>query len=410
MRTVAPERTPAPVAEVEQWPAELRLLLGEDAAGLLAATAEAAGGDLKGWKARQVMHQPGRSTVVQYRAEVAWPDGRASAETIVAATGERIPDGAAVLGDGTTKVAVWRWPIDPSLPGLTRALDRGRVAALLDEVGVDGGAVQLRVRAYRPGRRAVVEATGRRGRLVLKVVRPTTVEALHAAHRSLAAALPVPDSLGWTDDGILVLPAVPGTTLRELLRSGHSQLPAPAAIDALLDRLPADLSAGPRRRDLLTSAEHHAGMVASVLPTLRGRLEDLLADLHARPRGDHDLVAVHGDLYEAQLLADRGRLTGLLDVDTAGAGHRAEDIANLCAHLSVLALVSDRPKVIKRYGAEVLAHAEARFDRDDLRARITAAVVGLATGPFRVLEANWPQATVRRLDLASEWLAGAGRG
>jgi Phosphotransferase enzyme family len=408
MTTVAPNsllETP----ERDRWPAELRLLLGEDAGGILAVAASTAGAELRSWKVRQVTHEPGRSTVVQYRAEFEWPDGSATAETVVGATGARIPDGAAVLDDGETKVAVWRWPADPSLPGLSRALDRDQVAGLLDEVGVDGGVVQLRVRAYRPGRRAVVEATGRRGRLFLKVVRPTTVEALHHTHRSLAAALPVPDSVGWTGDGIVVLPGLPGSTLRELLRSGRSQLPPPESIDALLDRLPTELAAGPRRRDLLTSAEHHASVIASVLPSLQGRLDDLLADLSGRGFVEHDLVPVHGDLYEAQLLVDRGRLTGLLDLDTAGAGHRVEDIANLCAHLSVLALTSDRPKVIRRYGAALLGYAESRFDRADLRARIAAALIGLATGPFRVLDVRWPKATAHRVELAGEWLAGADR-
>lgn len=393
-----------------EWPTELQLLLGPDAAGMLAVAVDAAGGELGPWRASQVTHQPGRSTVAQYRADVSWPDGRTSTETIVAATGTRIPAGAAVLDDGTTQVAVWRWPIDPALPGLSLALDRDRVAGLLDELGVDGGTVQLRVRAYRPGRRAVVEATGRRGRLFLKVVRPATVEALHQTHRALAAAVPVPDSLGWTDSGIVVLPGLPGRTLRELLRSGASTLPEPGSIDALLDQLPDDLAAGPRRRDLLTSAEHHARVIASVLPALQGRLDDVLADLRRPDPVEHEVVPVHGDLYEAQLLVTHGRFTGLLDVDTAGAGHRIEDIANLCAHLSVLGLSSDRSKVINRYGAAVLAHAETRFDRVDLRARIAAAVIGLATGPFRVLEAHWPQATARRVDLAADWADGtAGR-
>lgn len=389
-----------------EWPPELSMLLGAEAGELLAVAAGAAGGVLRGFRPQQVNHQPERSTMVQYRAEVAWPDGHVSTETIVAATGAPAPPGAAVLDDGTTQVAVWRWPFDPALPGLARALDRDRIAALLDDVGVDGGAVQLRVRSYRPGRRAVVEATGRRGRLFLKVVRPAAVEAFHRTHRLLAAHLPVPDSLGWTSDGILVLPALAGRTLRELLRSGHSTLPPPAAVDALLDRLPAELASGPQREGLRSAAGRHATVVASVIPSLGGGVEDLLADLHAAEPVEHPVVAVHGDLYENQLLVDEGRLTGLLDVDTAGAGHRVEDLANLCAHLSVLALDSSRPKVITRYGAAVFALGEARFGRPELRAQIAAAVIGLAPGPFRALEAHWPQAVARRLDLAAGWLAG----
>jgi hypothetical protein len=118
------------------------------------------------------------------------------------------------------------------------------------------------------------------------------------------------------------------------------------------------------------------------------------------------VVPVHGDLYEAQLLVAGGRFSGLLDVDTAGAGLRADDWANLVAHLSVLTLVTQQTKAIRRYGREVLAHAESVHDPADLRARVAAAVVGLATGPFRVLERTWPANTLRRLELATEWLDG----
>lgn len=388
------------------WPPELRLLLGPEAAGLLAAVADAAGGELRGWTPGQVTHQPGRSTIVQYRADIAWPEGRTTTETFVAATGDRIPEGAAVLEDGTSRVAVWRWPSDPALPGLAAALDRHRVSGLLDSLGIAGGAVQLRSRAYRPGRRAVIEVAGRRGRLFLKVVRPHAIEALHATHRTLASRLPVPDSLGWSDDGILVLPALGGRTMRGVLRSGQERVPAPQQIEALLDRLPAQLADGTRRRCVFASAYHHGRVIAETVPALAGLVDDLVADLRAAPRVDHDIVAVHGDLHEAQLLVDRGRVSGLLDVDTAGAGHRVDDIANLCAHLSVLGLVTDRPRHVKRYGSAVLAHAESRFDRADLRSRVAAAVVGLATGPFRVLEHHWPQGTERRLHLARAWLDG----
>jgi len=407
MTTALPSPYDVDGATAERWPRELQLLLGPEATEILAVAAEAAGARLRTWSPRQVNHQPGRSTVVQYRADVATPGGRPSTEMVVAATGDRIPDGAAVLDDGTTRVAMWRWPFDPSLPGLQHALDRDRVGALLDELGVGGGTLQLRVRAYRPGRRAVVEATGRRGRVFLKVVRPATVEALHGTHRMLARHLPVPDSVGWTSDGILVLPGLAGRTLRDVLRSGRAPAPEPATIDALLDDLPAALAAQPPRRTLVSAAAHHANVIASTMPSLRATVEDLVADLARSDTADHDLVAVHGDLYEAQLLVDNGRITGLLDVDTAGAGHRVDDLANFCAHLSVLVIASDRPRGLKRYGAALLEHAEARFDRADLRTRVAAAVISLATGPFRVLEPRWGQHTARRLDLARGWLDGA---
>jgi len=59
----------------------------------------------------------------------------------------------------------------------------------------------------------------------------------------------------------------------------------------------------------------------------------------------------------------------------------------------------------KRYGAELLADLETRCCAAQLRPRISAAVLGLATGPFRVLLTRWPELTLRRIELAEQWLA-----
>jgi hypothetical protein len=394
------------------WPAELQLLLGDGAAEILSVVATGAGAGLGHWSPRSVSHQPGSSAVVQYDAELRWPDGSATKETIVGATGARIPAGADIVelgtDTGTSEVAAWRWPADPGLPGLARAMDPVAVGGILDDLGIDGGPLGLRIRAYRPGRRAVIEATGRRDGLFLKVVRPRVAEALLDIHRTLAQHLPVPEGLGRTADGLVVLTAMPGRTLRDLLRSGRTDLPDPGLIGALLDRLPPGLAEGASRADHFANVERHALAISSVLPEAAGRLQELRGRLGEAAASDaaasHLVVPVHGDLYEAQLLVTDGRFSGLLDVDTAGAGVRADDWANLCAHLSVLAHVTGHSKAIRRYEAAVLAHAEAETDAADLRARSAAAVVGLATGPFRVLERDWPANTMRRLDLAARWL------
>ena len=374
--------------------ADLRLLV-DDAGSLLEAAAGATGGTVVTWQPRQVSHRPGRSTMVRYEAIVERSRGHATLETFVA------------MVDGGSTPTVWRWPADPFLPGLADALDRRRVAALLDDLGVAGGELRLRARAYRPGRRAVVEATGRQGRLFLKVVRPDRVEALHDRHRLLARHLPVPESLGWSDTGVLVLAARPGHTLLEALRSAGEAAPPPDALVALLDRLPQELLAVPPRRDLVGAADHHAAVIAATVPAARRLVEDLVGDLRVARGEAGPVVPVHGDLYEAQVLVDGGRITGLLDVDTAGPGLRLDDLANVCAHLSVLALVSDRPRSVERYRAAVLALAERQGPPPELHRRITAAVLGLATGPFRWLEDDWTGSTIRRLDLARAWLDGA---
>lgn len=389
------------------WPGELQLLVGPEAGVLLAEVARAAGATLVAWRPRRVDHRPGRSTVVAHRCALALRDGRTATDTFVLAAGPAAPrDGTARFADGTREVAVWHWLADPALPALAEALDRPAVAAVLDEAGIGGGPVQLRTRVHRPGRRAVVEATGRRGRLFLKIVRPGRARALHDLHRSLAPALPVPGSPSWRGTGLVALTALPGRTLREALRTGRRPVPAPAALDALLDQLPGHLAAHRPPGDPIAAAHRHAQVVAATVPAARGRLDDLLAAL-GEPRGDPGPVtAVHGDLHDAQVLVDGERVTGLLDVDTAGAGHRIDDLANLCAHLSVLARADGPRSPVGRYGRAVLAHAAAGHDRAELHRRAAAALVGLATGPLRVLDPDWEASTLRRLDLAAGWLAG----
>ena len=237
------------------------------------------------------------------------------------------------------------------------------------------------------------------------------MDALRARHDLLAPAVPVPPVLAAAGVGLLVLPEATGIPVRALLAGADPDLPGGPALDALLDRLPAalaDLPAPRRGSDdrrcgrHLSRARHFADVLARTACTrATDRLDRLVARLDDAERGEHPRVPVHGDFYEAQLLADAGAVTGLLDVDTAGGGHRIDDWATLLAHLSVL------PGRARRWGGELLAHAEHRFPRAQLRPRIAAAVLGLATGPFRVQQPGWAAHTERRLALAEHWLAGA---
>ena len=406
--TAAPGPPSAPGRNADRDVDDLALLTGPDAPGMLAAALAAAGGELVSSRARQVIHQPGSGTTVSYRAWVRWPDGRAGDETLAASAGD-LPDGALVLDDGEARVAVWRFPHDPDLPGLAAACDMAAVARLLDDLGLGGGAVHLRTRAYRPRRRAVIEAASGRGRLFIKVVPPDRVEALHDRHRLLVLnGIPVPQSLGWTPDGILVLEALRGRTLRHALRSRTTPIPTGDEILALLDRLPAELAAGPPRRSWLDKAAHYAAVIGAALPDEAERAARLAETLGAEPHGSDEIVPVHGDLYEAQLLVDAGRVSGLLDVDTAGPGERLDDLACLLGHLSVLAQIDPaRAPIISRAGAGYLAAFDAAVPPAALRRRVASVVLSLATGSHRVQERNWPATTRRRLELAEAWLASA---
>ena len=116
---------------------------------------------------------------------------------------------------------------------------------------------------------------------------------------------------------------------------------------------------------------------------------------------------MHGDFNSSQVLVDRNDIAGLVDVDTAGVGERANDLANIVGHLGTLALDSPARRGISDYGGELMKDFDRRTDPVGLRLRVSAVILGLATGPFRVQERQWPKATQRRVALAESWITSA---
>jgi hypothetical protein len=384
----------------------LDLLTGASARDLLAAALEVAGGELMSWRARQVDLQPGSSVTVSYDVKVRWPD-RVTEERMGACVG-RLPKDTFVLDNGEIQAGIWRYPHDPWLPGLVTAADPIAVAGLLESLGIGHGPATLRMRAYRPRRRAVIEAANSSGRVFLKVVPQKKVKNLHDLHRIVAdSGFPAPRSLGFTEGGVLVLQALPGQSMREMIRVRDSVLPGPADLLSLLDRLPPELLSFAKRPTWTDRAGHYAGVIAHALPVLEQRALDLAEALKPMGTTPH-LVPVHGDFYESQLQLHRGAISGVLDLDTAGAGERIDDLACLLGHLSVLAQI-DRPRAgrISKLGARYLTGFECQEQRPELRRRIAAVVLSLATGPHRVQENGWEQTTRHRLELAEQWLMSA---
>lgn len=381
----------------------VEMLLGAGAHDLCAAAVGLMGGSPTKLRTSQVRYVPGRSITVQYTADVRWDDGRRSRETLVATAGPEHPEGAAVMEADGIEVAVWRFPDDPLLPGLRSAVDPQRIGELLTSLGAEPAAVQVRTRAYRAGRRAVVEVTGGRNRVYLKVVRPARVAALHQRHIALSAGVTVPRSLGWSSQlGIVALEALPGRPLRRSLEARSRRVPDAAALIGLLDRFPA---LGPDAVTVAGPCAHargHGALIAAVVPGLAGRVAAIVDAVSGI--GADAPVVVHGDFHTGQVLTDGTVITGLVDVDTSGTGSRADDLAVLLAHLSTLALSSPTRPVIERYGAALIREFDAVTDPSRLRTRTAAAVLGLATGPFRVQEARWAAQTERRVALAERWL------
>jgi hypothetical protein len=410
---------PAPPASPDlrrTWPPALRLLLGEEVDALWDAALGPAGGRLVGLRATGTAVQPSGAATVQYAAEVGWADGRRTRESLAATTGARVPLGATVLEsevDGErVRVGVWRWPLDPALPGLAWASRATAAAPRLATLGLADGPVRLRLRSYRPGRRAVIEATTGAGSLFLKVVRPLAVSRLVERHAVLEGSVPVPSVVGCTDDGVVVLPGMPGTPMRELIGGDGAGLPDAAALDELLDALPeaaAHVTAVGRSRpgDAHGRVGDHAAVLSLVAPELAPRLDRLGTVLGAADRGEHPAVPVHGDFYESQLLVEQGAVVGLLDVDTVGRGHRIDDWSTLLGHLALLETTLPAPAAAVRYRAELEEAALRRWPAAQLRPRVAAVLLGLATGPFRVLQDDWAARTEARIALAERWAAPA---
>lgn len=384
------------------------VLLGDGATALVRAAVEASGGRLLGLRNEQVLYRPGVELKIRYSVEVAWAGAPPVKETFVAATHvDGPPDGTLHLeADGMT-VGLWRHPHDPGLPGLTTAAVPGAVEELLADLLP--GPVALDVRVYRPGRRAVVEATTPAGRVFLKVVRPKRARELVARHEALARTLPVPEVLlADLERGIVVLRAIEGASLRERLAAGRGRLPDAEVFGALLDRLAVadlgDLSTRAARRSSLAAADDHVAFLSTVLPTESERLARLREQLGEATTEPVEIV--HGDLHEAQIIVgDDGSPVGLLDIDGVGVGARVDDLANLLGHLATYARTqADQAPRIRAYATSLERRFAARVDADELHRRTAASVLGLATGPFRVQTDDWQRETRQRITLAQHHL------
>jgi aminoglycoside phosphotransferase len=384
--------------------------LAED---LLQAATAAMGGRLRDWSLTQVDHRPSHSTTVTYRTRIAWPDGERS-ETFGARFGpaveaDRNPPGVLQLSDGTVDAQFWRLRDDPALPALAAACDPSAVRDLLRDSGIDPVLTQLRVLSYRPCRRAVIEVTTPATRLFLKVVRPGRAQAIHdRLALTHAAGLPTPRSLGWSADGLVVSAPLAGYSLRDQLREHGAEACSPDELIDLLRRLPDELAELPRRRSWSASASHYAEVIAAASPTFADRARRLAVNVTSALEDDGAVEPVHGDFYEAQLLAANGRITGLLDIDTAGPGQRVDDLACLVAHLSVLIVMAPQTSAAVRAAlVSWLERFDTVVDARQLRVRAAGVALSLATGPYRTQEPDWAAAVADRLDVAEAWFTAA---
>ncbi|HUG74683.1 MAG TPA: phosphotransferase, partial [Acidimicrobiia bacterium] len=377
-------------------PAAARMF-GADAPALLATADGLIGRTVEAARPVQILWSPGKRLVVRYSATVRSDTGTADI-TLVAATGAAIPE---TLRDGSaTQVIAWARAADPHLPGLPSALDPQTVGRMLTTLGLPPATVNLRLRAYRPTRRAVVQVDHPTATVYLKVVSPREATWLDTIHR-FDTGVRTPRTLGVSRDlGIVVLEEIPGSTLREALSDPDAPLPDPRRLLELVDDLQAPDDApivgGPRR-----TVRRNARLVRAVLPECGDLLDSVLAETAVTI--DAPRVPVHGDFYESQILVTDDGISGLIDLDRMGIGHRLDDVATMVAHLVAFAQSAPDPLRVTGYASAILDAAVDTHDPDLLRRTVAAGLIGMATGPFRAQAEDWPVAVARRVALAHRW-------
>ena len=390
------------------------LLTSAEVKDLLSAAVEHAGGNLVSWRLDHVDANPRHSTTATYSAAVDWPTGR---RTELLGASARVggrsgnDERAVIFGDGEREVAVWLYPNDPDLPGLRRAAVPNALAALLTEHPVldhpvPGDSIALKMISYRPRRRAVLKAviktSGGPRTFFVKVLRESAYAPTLQRHELLRRArFPAALVAAATGDFVLVLHELPGRPLAQAIFDEAMPCTAESMI-MLLDSLPSDVVALPRRPPWTGAVGTYAEMIAAALPVLDPQLQWLVAQVSGGLAGAQPgLEPTHGDFHEGQLFVSNGLITGLLDIDTMGPGRRADDLACMIAHLSTMQrMTPEQAAGLTRLINLWLQVFDTRVDPAELRLRAAAVIVSLATGPYRSQEPNWQAETTRMIESA----------
>jgi len=382
-------------------------LVGNGAIDVLRLPIEATGGAIESMHPVQVQYRPGSDVVVRYSAQVSWQGQPAVRETLVASSTIYGAHPGALLvsadaASGPIEVGVWRWPFDPVLVGLGDVVTSKSAARVL---GIEPAGLSIDIVAYRPTDRVVVRVS-RHGDPVayVKVVPPARAGEVARRHEALiSAGVPAArvDSFDG-ERGLIGLEVLRGPTLRELIKSDSSGWPCGSEFLRLGEALAGARIDGAGPASHLTDGVLHANMLAAVLPDAAPVLDEL-----ANRFGAFDVPptdgTVHGDLHEGQVIVEDGRIVGVLDVDDVGPGSSVDDLANVIARIRFRAATThDGNDRLVEYAASLRDVGRERHDVADLDVHTAAALVGLATGPFRIQSDGWRTTVAELLALAAD--------
>lgn len=258
-------------------------------------------------------------------------------------------------GGARPSARIWLHPADPHLPALAASAFGASLGVLLGRLGISvaGDAEMV---AYRPGRRGVIRVPTQTSAVWIKVVRPRRLQRIVDAHRACAeAGLPVPDLLGWADDGLIVLGTARGVPAADADWTPDRLLAATDDLRARVARVPTDARVKP---------------IGARLPWYASRLrQDADATRLVRQIGERleqldpmPTTTVHGDLHFGQLFLTGQAITGVIDVDTVGVGAPAEDAAAFISHAIASARLTESGRAITVW--TLAESALARWDSD----------------------------------------------
>ena len=319
-------------------------------------------------------------------------------------------------------VAVLLLPAERRLRSLAGVLDAERRAALLRRALPDHPALWaegLDVLRYKPERRLVARLGS--GAL-LKVYTEAQHRRARAAAEALTAAAAggprLPRLLGMSRrHRLLAFEWLEGRSLDAVLATepGLADVAATAEALAALHALPAarlptrDHGAEVAALGASAAAAAVAGGSARVRARrLAAALAPRLRALPARAR------ALHGDFSADQVLVTAAGPV-LADLDAAGAGDPAADLASFLADLELRALDGrlSRARASAVAAAFLDAYAGPDGDADALRpalaVQVPAALLRRAAEPFRRRHPDWPERVTAVLDRAEELAAAPAR-
>jgi streptomycin 6-kinase len=375
--------------------------------------------DLRGARVRAtyVRYKPATRCLVAYEAVV---DGavrhlHANAYTRAGWSARR-DRRASHIGVDELALAVTLFPHDDTLPTLSRLCDPAAREGLMQKLVPACEALHaptIDTLAYKPGRRYVGLLTGEGTRAVVKLYGDGIPEGARLADRRrepTAAARLARCIARSRRHRTLLFEWLPGERLSQLIPAGAVDARAMRRVGTALVELHAHLRRArvqyvPQEADGLSAAARGIGVLR---PALARRAQALAASAADALRTiDSERQPIHGDFYASQVLIGHDSV-GILDLDRAGWGETALDLANFVAHLEYDVIHGRVTPGAGNQAAEALIAGYEEDARVPMTERVhlhaAAALLRLGVQPFRTRAARWDETTESVLDRAEALL------